>query len=54
MSRRRRFWLGLFVLLLAPFLVLLAFAFYVRMANSRPQNGDLQTKNFTSSRIAVG
>ncbi|HKR11580.1 MAG TPA: tubulin-like doman-containing protein [Pyrinomonadaceae bacterium] len=44
MSRRRRFWLGLFVLLLTPFLVLTAFALYVYMSNSQPQSGELQTK----------
>jgi hypothetical protein len=44
MDRRRRFWLGLVVLLLAPLLVLAAFALYVYVANSRPQSGDLQTK----------
>lgn len=44
MSRRRRFWIGLFVLLLAPLLVVFAFALYVHIANSQPQNGELQTK----------
>src|SRR5215213_2341174 len=44
MNRRRRFWLGLFVLLLAPLLVLVAFAMYVYTANSQPQSGELQTK----------
>lgn len=44
MSRRRKFWLGLFVLLLAPVLVLLAFALYVHLANAQPQSGPLQTK----------
>ena len=44
MSRWRRLWLGLFVLLLAPLLVLSAFALYVYLSNSRPQNGQLQTK----------
>jgi hypothetical protein len=44
MDRRRRFWLGLVILLLAPLLVLAAFALYVYIANSRPQSGDLQTK----------
>ena len=43
MSRRRRFWLGLFLLLLAPLLVLAAFALYVYVANSRPQGGELKT-----------
>src|SRR5215212_2841112 len=44
MDRRRRFWLGLIVLLLAPLLVLAAFALYVYVANSRPQLSELQTK----------
>lgn len=44
MDRRRRFWLGLFVLLVAPLLVLCAFAVYVYLANARPQTGELQTK----------
>ena len=43
MSRRRRFWLGLIVLLLTPFLVLSAFALFVYVSNSRPQTGELQT-----------
>src|SRR5688572_29036578 len=44
MTRRRRFWLGLIVLLLAPLLVLGAFAVYVYTANSQPQIGELKTK----------
>lgn len=44
MDRTRRFWLGLVILLLAPLLVLAAFALYVYVANSRPQSGELQTK----------
>lgn len=44
MSCRRRFWLGLFVLLLTPVLVLSAFALYVYASNSQPQTGALQTK----------
>lgn len=44
MDRRRKFWLGLLVLLLAPLLVLVAFAVYVYVANARPQNGDLKTR----------
>lgn len=43
MAHRRRFWLGLFVLLLAPLLVLAAFALYVYVANSQPQRGELKT-----------
>ena len=44
MDRRQRFWLGLVVLLLAPLLVLAAFAAYIYMANARPQTGELQTR----------
>lgn len=44
MDRRRKFWLGLLILLLAPLMVLGAFALYVYIANSQPQIGDLQTK----------
>jgi hypothetical protein len=44
MDRRRRFWLGLIVLLLAPLVVLAAFVLYVYFVNSRPQAGDLQTR----------
>src|SRR5215510_12776998 len=43
MAHRRRFWLGLFILLLAPLLVLGAFALYVYIANSQPQNSELKT-----------
>src|SRR5689334_6098464 len=44
MDRRRKFWLGLLILLLAPLLVLGVFALYVYVANSQPQTGELRTK----------
>ncbi|HWT03523.1 MAG TPA: tubulin-like doman-containing protein [Pyrinomonadaceae bacterium] len=44
MDRRKRFWVGLIALLLAPLLVLAAFAAYVYIANARPQAGELQTR----------
>lgn len=44
MDRRKRFWAGLILLLLAPLAVLAAFAAYVYAANARPQAGELQTR----------
>jgi hypothetical protein len=44
MHRRKRFWLGLIALLLAPLAVLAAFAAYVHLANARPQGGELRTR----------
>ena len=44
MDRRQRFRLGLIVLLLAPLVVLVAFAIYVYLANAQPQTGELQTR----------
>lgn len=43
MSRKKRFFLGLLLLLLAPTLVLALFAGYAYFDNLRPQSGDLQT-----------
>lgn len=44
MNDRKRFWVGLLVLLLAPWLVLAALAIYVWVVNAQPQTASLQTR----------